>query len=53
MEIVRVLKMVQKITSIVERCTDFGFISQEAKALLAKLGVKDFGEYVEGEDVTL
>ncbi|MEL7694962.1 MULTISPECIES: tail fiber domain-containing protein [Pantoea] len=53
MEIVKVPKMTQKITSVAGKRTHFGFISQEVKALLDKLGVKDFGGYVEGEDGTL
>lgn len=50
MEKVVVPKTRQVITSVPGKRTHYGFIAQEVKNLVDKLGISDFGGYVEGED---
>uniref|UniRef100_A0AAU6NTL1 Peptidase S74 domain-containing protein n=1 Tax=Escherichia phage 1-6af TaxID=3117707 RepID=A0AAU6NTL1_9CAUD len=50
MEKVTVPKTRQVITEVPGKRTHYGFIAQEVKDLVDKLGISDFGGYVEGED---
>ena len=50
MEKVTVPKTRQVITEVPGKRTHYGFIAQEVKELVDKLGISDFGGYVEGED---
>ena len=50
MEKVAVPKTRQVITEVPGKRTHYGFIAQEVKDLVDKLGISDFGGYVEGED---
>lgn len=53
MELVKVPKKKTVVTPVQGKRTHYGFISQEVKALLDKLGTGDFGGYVEAEDGSL
>lgn len=50
MEKVTVPKTRQAITEVPGKRTHYGFIAQEVKDLVDRLGISDFGGYVEGED---
>lgn len=50
MEKVTVPKTRQVITEVPGKRTHYGFIAQEVKDLVDRLGISDFGGYVEGED---
>lgn len=50
MEKVTVPKTRQVITEVPGKRAHYGFIAQEVKELVDKLGISDFGGYVEGED---
>ena len=43
----------QQVSSVTGKRTHYGFIAQQVKEAIDKLGIKDFGGYVEGEDGTL
>jgi len=53
METVKVPKKKTVVTPVQGKRTHYGFISQEVKALLDRLGTGDFGGYVEAEDGSL